>query len=329
MNNTFCCRLLCALTLLAFYFFAPAVSIAQIVPEPTARQIEELNKAREPYRRRLAEVLEADKSGQYQRYQSDLKKIAETSGLDRRRAMLEDLQRDHYSFIKKAYESAVINHEEQYSVVARALGHKNFVLDEFGGIHSLSMLPPLALLREFTAERHCPLTATELVTNQAMLSICTGVAEDCTIYVASDAVIAAGCRASGYLGEKFTLTSGSFQKVTVVTQGDVHYYGLALSLGGYNQATVKLGVRLTGPNFNKTIVVREEWCVAPLIWYSAFDFTANDFVAQAVFGNTFAGGSTLTAQAYNEAFAVGAVGGGGGATVTSQDYNFVKIHAGN
>ncbi len=293
-----------ALALLAGNLFVPSLCFAQLVSAPTEKQLQALEQLLAPGKKKVTGLLEADQTGQYKTYLADIKILAETHDPATRRGLLGQLQRDHYDFIKNAYKSVVINHEEMRKGVAKILGHNNFQLDEFGGISNLSSLPQLTLPQRFDAEFHCPLEAALEENNQALLGFCTADVDPCNINLESASMYDGGCRSKGSLGGKFSLPAGAFQKITVAAQFDIAYEGLAMAFGGYAQANVKIGVRLQGPGYDKIVITRSSWCVAPIIWFTRFEVAEDNFSTQATFSGSFSGGNSFTALAYNETFSL-------------------------
>ncbi len=278
---------------------------AQLVEPPTTKQMQEIEKLMAPHRKKVTDALNADKSGQYKTYLADLETIAKTEDSDTRDELLDKLTRDHYAFIKKAYNSAVvINHEEMRTGVARILGHNNFQLDEFGGISSGSFLPLNPISLRFDETRECPFTAADEASSQVILSVCDADAENCNVTVHSWSAYDGGCRSKASLGAKFELPEGDYHNITVSATSSFTYKGIALAFGGYAQANVKVGVRLQGPGYDKVVITKEDWCVAPVIWFTKFKANVQDGNLQAIFSGNFSGGNSFTAQAYNETFAM-------------------------
>lgn len=290
--------------LLATHFFAPAAGFAQIVAAPTDKQLQALDKLMAPYRKKVTDILEADKTGQYKTYQADLAALAKAGTPERQRELADKLQRDHYDFIKKAYTRAVINHEEMRREIARILGHDKFQLDEFGGISSESFLPPGPLPLRFTAEMTCPFAVFQNQSNQNLVANCDAFANDCQVSATAIGEFDGGCRSKGWTGDKFELPAGTFQKITVTAQFDAYAWGFAFAVGGYSKAESKIGLRLQGPGFDQLVIVKDIWCVAPLIWFNHYETDATNFQGQVVFAGNFSGGNSFTAQVYSEAHAI-------------------------
>lgn len=277
---------------------------AQIVPAPTNKQMQDLEKLMAPHRKKVTDVLNADKSGQYKTYQADLEALAKSETPEARKVLAEKLTRDHYAFIKKAYNSVVVNHEEMRRPIARILGHNNFQLDEFGGISSSSFLPLDPIPLRFDEELECPFDAANEETNQTLISQCRANANSCNITVASWSGYDGGCRSKGSLGGKFDVPEGAYNKITVSVKSSFTYEGIAIAFVGYAQSNVKVGVRLQGPGYDQVVITQEDWCVAPIIWFNKFKGNFQNATTQAVFNGNFSGGNTFTAQAYRETFAM-------------------------
>ena len=278
-------------------------TFAQLVPAPTDKQMQDLEKLMAPNRKKVTDALNADKSGQYKIYLADLEALAKSEDPEKRKALAEKLTRDHYTFIKKAYNSVVVNHEEMRRSVTRILGHNNFQMNEFGGISSSSFLPLDPIPLRFDETLACPFEVTEEETNHVLLSFCTSDVTGCNINVESTSMYDGGCRSKGSLGGKFELPEGAYQKITVTAQSNLSYDGIAMAFVGYAQANTKIGVRLQGPGYNQTVILQHHWCVAPIIWFTKFEGATQNTQLQAVFSGNFQGGNTFAAQAYNETFA--------------------------
>ncbi len=275
----------------------------QTVESPTEKQMQALEKLMAPQRKKVADILKANDPNQYQRYLNDLEALAQSETSERRKALKDKLERDHYAFIKKGYKAAVINHEEQRRAVAGILGHTNFQLDEFGGISSSSFLPIGPIPLRFEEEKHCPFEIAEEECNHVLLGFCIAKVTTCNINVESTSMYDGGCRSKGYLGDKFT-PQANYQKMTVNAEANLSFEGIAVAFGGYSQANVKIGLRLKGPGYNQHITLQHHWCVAPVIWYAKFEGDQDHAQLQAVFNGNFSGGNALTAQVFHETFAL-------------------------
>ncbi len=317
--------------LILLAFVASSSLPAQIVPAPTEKQAQSIENVMAPHRAKIKALLDADKSGKYESYKADVLALFKEEDLERRAVLEAKIKRDHYAYIKGVFASAKIDLTALKQQVAAALGHNKFSMDEFGGISSQTFLPPVALPTKFTAEFNCPLATGQHESNCSVFGVlCGASASDCKIEVSADAVGAGGSRSKGSLGDKFDLSGGPFSKMTVSSQSSAYYSGGVESLIlGYSQFNAKLGVRLQGPGLDKITIVRDEWCVAPLLWYKTIQFGASDYLMQATFTGSFSNGTTYTAQAYAEAFglAIGLASGGGRCQLHT--FDFVKAKASN
>jgi len=292
------------LILLAFLASFLANSSKSFSQTPSDKQIQAIEKYMAPHRKKVTDLLEADKTGQYKTYKADLTTISKEKDPARKQELLDKLDRDHLQFIRGAYKRAVINHEEQRREIARILGHSNFQFGEFADIQIEFTPPNLALPERFDATFNCPLSAQDEGDNNTGLADCESEVFDCRISVESLAEIAGGCRSKGDLGETFELPDGTFTNITVVTQSDISWRGWALALGGYAQINAKFGIRFRAPGLDKTVMAKEVFTLAPVVWYSQISGDLSNFVAQASFAGTFNGGAEVTAQTHVEVFAL-------------------------
>ena len=295
--------------------------------EPTKVQQDALDRLYAPHREKVIEILTQDKTGQYERYQADLEAADKETELNRKKEMLESLRRNHYNFIKKAYQGAKINLVELKVKVADILRHNKFSLDEFGGIRIEIAAPNLTPALRFDATFLCPLGSKEEFTNSSAVGVCDGFINDCKVSLSSYAEIVGGCRSKGFIGEDFNLSQGTFQKINVSAKFDLKYYGFAMAIAGYSQANSKVGVRLKGPGFDQVIIVKESVCIAPIIWFNSYEVNAPNFLVQADFTGTFNGNNEFTAQAYFETFAIGVLPSGAYADNQGEFFDFVKVAA--
>lgn len=287
--------------------FLSILALSAFSQAPSEKQAADLEKLLSPYRQRVVKILEADKTGQYQRYLADIEVIKQTESAEKRRPMLADLEEKHYAFIRKNYDQAVINHEEMYRGVAKILGHKNFRITEFGGIVAAAFDPVFTIPLKFDAELTCPLNATFTESSSSLAGPCfpTSDAEDCEMSAQSFGALIGGCRTKSALGGNFQLPEGDFEKIIISGQCDLIMEGFAMGIVGYGQSNVKVGVRLTGPGVEKTAITYEDWVVAPLIWFSTIQADAEDFLTSGVFSGNFGGQGTYSAQFYVETFSLG------------------------
>ena len=84
-------NILFLLALLAGMLAMPAPSAAQT---PTDKQLAAIEKIMAPQRKKVTDVLEADKTGQYKTYKADLEALAKEKDLDRQQEMFVKLERN-------------------------------------------------------------------------------------------------------------------------------------------------------------------------------------------------------------------------------------------
>ncbi len=294
-------NILFLLALLAGGLLLPCQSMAQM---PTDKQLQAIETLMAPTRKKITDLLEADKSGQYATYKADLEAIGKSKDPGERNELLVKLERDHIAFIRSHYKKVVVNHEEQRQQVARILGHNNFRFGEFADIQIDIIGPGVSLPDKFAVEFTCPMEVQDEKCNSVLATICEARASDCSMFCQTMSEIAGGSRAKADVGENFEIPGGSFTKVKVTTKTNISYYGFALAIAGYAQTNVKFGIRFRAPGTDKVVITREAMALAPLVWYSKIEGDQDDYVATATFTGTFNAGTTVTAQAHNEAFSI-------------------------
>lgn len=296
-------RFLAAITLISV--FSAFNGQAQIVQAPTERQMAELDKIAAPLRKKVTAVLEADKTGQYATYQSDLVAVARETDPARRAERIEALENKHYNFIKKAFAAAKIDLNGYKTQVSKLLGHEIFSMDEFGAIFSESQLPPQLFADKFSVTMGSPFEATEESGGVNGFSFCGHSAFGNQVTVTSTAEVAGGCRTKGSIGDVFEIPEGTFDKVTVSAKiGSAGHEGYAFAFGGYSQINGKIGLRLQGGNYDQTVITSSSWAVAPLIWYKKVDIQLNNYNPSVTFSGTFTASVPYTAQVYTESFSL-------------------------
>lgn len=301
---------------------------AQNVPAPTEKQLIALDKIAAPLRKKVVDILLADKTGQYQTYLDEVKKMSKTTDRDELRALAGRLRENHYTFIKNAFTAAKIDLAALKRQYTAALGHGNFTMDEFGGITSHPPIPKDPLPKNFDKELNCPYNVIDDFTNVIGISGCSATLAGCSLGVDVHAIsLAAGCRSKASMGDKVELPSGNFTKAVVSAQFDFDYYGVALSVGGYGQYNVKIGLRLTGANLDKVNILHDAWCVAPLVFYNEISKDSENFPAQTTFTGSFSGNITPMVYLENFAIAVGINSTGGFTNANSLD--FIRLDASN
>lgn len=317
----------CLLPLFLALALLPA-AMAQVTPAPTEKQLAALDKAAAPFRKKVTDVLEADKSGQYQRYLSDMKALAESSDPEEKKARAESIREAHYAFIKTAFANAKVDLAALSRQYAQILGHTKFTMDEFGGISSVTDIPKFEIPKSFDAELTCPYDIKDEFTNNVGIAHCTSSVPGCSMHVEADAyTLAGGCRSKASIGDKVQLPSGNFTKATVNAQFDFNYFGLALSLFGYGQYNVKIGLRLTGNNLDKVTIVHDAWCIAPLVFYNEISKDASNYPAQVTYTGSFSG--AINPMVYCENFAITSdINSTGGFTYVNS-IDFIKLDASN
>lgn len=287
--------------LFACILTSPSPTSAQA---PTDKQFQAIEKLMAPQRKKVTDILEADKTGQYKTYKADLQTIAKEKDLSRREEFFAKLERDHYEFIKKNYEKVVINHEEQRLEIARILGHNNFTLGEFADIQIEFVPPSLALPERFDVTLNCPFESLDESDNSAVAADCIAQAFNCHASAFSLSEVAGGCRSKADVGGQFVLPEGTFTNIKVAAQSNISYDGWVVAIAGYGQINAKFGIRFRAPGLDKVVMAKEVHAVAPLVWFRRLQGSTQNFMAQASFTGTFNGGSTITAQVHAETFAL-------------------------
>jgi hypothetical protein len=312
-----------ALLLLALIAGGLALSIPAAAQTPTERQLQSIETLMAPQRKKVLDVLQADKTGQYQTYQADLAALAKEKDAARRLEGVARLERDHLEFIRKAYAAAGIDNAVLRREVARILGHNNFAFGEFAGIE-IDFIPPLQdLPLRFDATLSCPFAATDETDNSAVAARCVAQAYGCYMRVDAIAEVAGGCRSKADVGGEVVLPAGNFTRITVAAKSDISYDGWAFAVAGYAQVNAKFGLRFRAPGLDKTVMAKEVTALAPLIWLNHVSGDINDFTATASFSGSFPGGTTVKAQVHTEVFALSVPL----FTLTMIDGNATKIHS--
>jgi hypothetical protein len=290
--------------ILVLAYLLPAICEAQA---PTQAQLDAIEKIIAPQRQKVLAVLEADKTGQYAQYKSDVENIGKQADPAKVKLLVAALEAKHLTFIRKAYSDAKINNVQVKAEVAKVLGKLRFTMDDFGGIQVDFTTPLVSLPIKFDATLNCPFEVKEESGNGMVLGLCDIRIGDCSTDVESYSVVAGGCRCIADIGNKADLPVGGFSKVTVAGQSDISYLGLAGTLAGYGQVNLKFGVRLrSNTGFDNTAIVKEVLILAPVIWLNIAEGNATDFITQATFSGSFPGGTTLTAQLHAEVFSMAA-----------------------
>lgn len=273
---------------------------------PTDKQLQSIETLMAPQRKKVTDLLEADRTGQYKRYKADLDAIAKENDPVRQDELVQKLERDHLAFIRTAYKNAGINNQELRTQLSKILGHNQFTLGEFADLQIDFTPPGLALPQGFTVELHCPMSEVNLEDNNMVASDCIaqGSGTSCSMNVQSLAEIAGGCRSKTSIGDKVELPEGTYSSITVATRSDISYHGFAFAVGGYGQVSVKFGVRLRAPGIDKKVIAKDVYALAPIVWFTRVKGQYDNFPAQAAFIGSLTGGTTVTAQAYAESFAL-------------------------
>lgn len=298
---------------------------------PTEKQAQELAKIHATTFKPLLAVFEADKTGQFNVMKSDLEAISKASDIKNKKELAREFERKHYEFYKKSFRAAKIDLNTYRVNIARVLGHEKFSLGEFGDIYADIIQPQGPFPIGFTASFSPPYTAgiSEGGGNGITIICEANVGDDFLFADSGVSLIAGACRSKASCGDDAVIPGGSFSKMTVTTRSTEHYYGLCYSIGGYSQVNSKLGVRLKGSNFDKTIIVQDAWRIAPLLWVAQMEYLANDHLMQATFNGTFNAGSTFSAEIYAESFSLGVVLGFAGGFTQCMDISNISLIGGN
>jgi hypothetical protein len=297
--------LLTAAFLLASYLL-PAICEAQA---PTQAQLDVIEKIIAPQRQKATAILEADKTGQYAKYKSDVEAIAKQTDPKKQQEMMAKLDADHLAFMRKAYSDAKINNVQVKAEVAKVLGNIKFKFGEFADVQVEFTTPFVAPPpQRFEETLNCPFDVLDENDNSAVVAKCEARASDCSAFVLAQAEIAGGCRSKADVGGKFEVPEGNYTSITVTAQSDISYSGQVLSIAGYGQVNAKFGIRLrTSTGMDKVVMAKEVVALAPVIWYNRIVGSTDNFLAQATYTGSFPGGTEITAQAHTEVFAISAV----------------------
>ncbi len=318
-------NLLTAAFLVAAYLL-PANCEAQA---PTQAQLDAIEKILAPQRQKVLAVLEADKTGQYAQYKADIANIEKQSDPDKVRSLVAALEAKHLAFIRKAYADAKINNAQLKQEVAKVLGKIQFTIGEFADI-VIDFTPSASLPTKFDVTRNCPFEVQDVNENNNGIGACYTTANDCKMNVQAISEIASGCRGKADVGGKADVDFGSFSKMTVATQTDISYDVYVFSIGGYAQANVKYGIRFRSSNgMDKEVMTKELVALAPAVWINIVHGKADNFLSTASFTGNFPAGTSITAQAHTEAFALNLLNGYSLAYVYTTNIDSIRVTGSN
>lgn len=296
MKNT-----LFLLALLVGGFAHPTRSLAQA---PSEKQFQAIEKLMAPERKKVLDILEADKTGQYKTYKAEIAAIAKEKDPARQQDLISKLERDHLLFIRKVYAGAKINNEILKDKISDILGSIQFEIGEFADIQIDYRLPDQIPPPRFDVTLNCPFDAIDENDNGSGAAACDAEAFDCTIRVESLGEIVGGCRSKGDVGANVVTSAGPFTKMTVVAQSDISFRGFAAAIAGYAQINAKFGIRFRGPGVDKTVMVKEVFAFSPLIWFALLRGEVANLTAQSTFTGNFPAGTSIKAQVHTEVFAL-------------------------
>jgi hypothetical protein len=209
--------------------------------------------------------------------------------------------------------------------VTAVLGHGKFQMDEFGGITGEDILANAPALSLPQAEFTCPLQAGIQENVGFAGTSCNSIINPCFAQCNAVALLASRCRSKVSIGGSTEFTPSNAAKMTIQSRSDVEYSGLAITVVGYAQFNVKIGLRLSNANgYDKREILHNKWAIAPILYFKTIDFEATDFVMGHQFSGNFPS-SLYSAQVYLEAFALGIGDSGGDGFCKTELIDFVKI----
>ena len=85
------------LLLFAFVAFFFTTTFGQNNSAPTVKQLQDIEKFMAPYRKKVTDILEADKTGQYPKYLADLNDMVKARGIEKKLELAQKLTANHYS----------------------------------------------------------------------------------------------------------------------------------------------------------------------------------------------------------------------------------------
>ncbi len=313
--------------ILAVAYLLPAICEAQA---PTQAQLDAIEKILAPQRQKATAILEADKTGQYAQYKSDVEAIAEQADPAKVAELFAKLESNHLAFMRKAYADAKINNVQVKAEVAKVLGNIKFKFGEFADIQLEFTLPNATLPLKFDVTMNCPFEEQDVNENNNGIGACYTTANDCGMNVQAISEVASSCRGKADVGGKTELSVGSFSKITVATQTDIFYDVYVFSIGGYAQANVKYGIRFRSSNgMDKEVMTKELVAIAPVLWVNIVHGKVDNFLSTATFTGSFPAGTSITAQAHTEAFALNVLNGYTLAYVYTTNIDSIRITGSN
>ncbi|MCC6726306.1 MAG: hypothetical protein IT258_17495 [Saprospiraceae bacterium] len=315
---------------------AAIVAVAYLLPvhceaqTPTQAQLDAIEKILAPQRQKVLAVLEADKTGQFAQYKADVDNIQKQADPAKVKSLVAALEAKHLAFIRKAYADAKINNAQLKQEVAKVLGKIQFTLGEFADIQIEFNSPVVAPPVKFDVTMNCPFEVQDVNENNNGIGACYTTANDCGMNVQAISEIASGCRGKADVGGKAELNFGTFSKMTVATQTDIAYDMYVFSVGGYAQANLKYGIRFRSSNgLDKEVMTKELVALAPAIWVNIVHGESANFLSTATFTGSFPAGTTVTAQAHTEAFALDLALGFSLAYVYTTNIDSIRITGSN
>ncbi|MEO6391289.1 MAG: hypothetical protein ABIP75_05510 [Pyrinomonadaceae bacterium] len=254
----------------------------QAVHARRQRQLESINQITAGARAALKPILAADKTGTYQSYQAEIKRIGKLDAKEQGRA-LRGLDGKYLTFFQNAFKQAGIDEPELQAKISKVLpGAK------FGALLTCSgQEPPEPEEEEAEPKAHAAqdtqtlsapfgLRSTKRTTQGLSIQIASATAdlESGDIRGSVDIVLGLGNgRATAAVGQAIEIPSGPHKvRSTVDTKTDYTLHAVSLALNGAAGAWADARIDVTKPN--GTLRKKTQnlgWVVAPVLWFVTED----------------------------------------------------------
>lgn len=251
-----------------------------------------------PLRQQVEATLKKENKALFASYQNDMKKLAAITNAKQQKMEMEKFTAKFYAFIKAGYTKAKIDEVGAIKSINQLLGGFKYKIKygEFLSVTGLYTMPSNPTTTGGCVELKCPMdirNSTHSANNSNAFpdgSIYSTIRVE---YCAAKALSAAGVISANEnrteLG-KYVEVPPSLKKVEVSCKTNCFLNGWVFAAIGGGYIDGSIGLQFKGPYVDKKVEMLSRWAIAPLVWFTPYDDTFENFSMRDSFSPANSGG---------------------------------------
>jgi hypothetical protein len=269
--------------------------------ELTAAQLKQIEVVMAPVRAKVNKVLAEENAALLKQYHVDTAQVRKIKDAKQYKAALSALETKYMAFMKKGYSDAKVDETALKAQISNIIPKDvKYKFGPFLSIVSISDIPAVVASANGCLELKCPFDVKNTNKTGSLISIGVANANDCGVYTSGFSDLAGAGDAIAFSGKKATIPANKTKvKVTATENYSMNGTAWAVLGGAYVESSV--GVRAQGPSVNKTFTFKTNWAVAPVIWFSNYEETAENTDINMSFAPSAAGGD-YTIQVFAKSY---------------------------